>query len=247
MSRAAVVTGGASGMGSAICRQLAAMGHPVGVLDIDAPGARRVAAELQADGGVALALEADITDDASVDAALRSVRAELGPVAIMATSAGIAPYDAFGEITRAAWDRVLAVDLTGTFVCVQAAVPDMMAAGWGRIVTISSAAGQWGTARMAHYSAAKGGVIALTKALAREVGSSGITVNTIAPGAIDTPMSERAQADGDLPSDAMLASRVPLGRKGTAEEIAATCAFLCSDAAAYITGQVIGVNGGMVI
>ena len=139
---------------------------------------------------------------------------------------------------------MLAVNLTGTFHCIQSAIPDMLAAGWGRIVTISSSSAQSGANRMAHYVASKGGVIGLTKALAVEYAPHGITVNTIPPGFIDTPMARRAEARGDLPSIDAVAARTPVRRAGTPDDIAAACAFLCSDDAGYITGQLIGVNGG---
>ncbi|BBY38048.1 short-chain dehydrogenase [Mycobacterium mantenii] len=247
MGRVAVVTGGASGMGLAICRHLAQQGNSVAVLDLQGEAAAKTAAELSSSGPRAIGVEVDVADKESVDAALGNVRRELGTVSIMVTSAGIAPYDSCLDISLELWRRVIDVNLTGTFLCVQAVIPDMTDAGWGRIVTVSSAAGQWGTARMAHYSAAKGGVIALTKALARELAPCGITVNTVPPGVIDTPMSRHAQAAGNIPDDGIVSTRVPLGRKGTADEIAATCAFLCSEAASYITGQVYAVNGGMVM
>jgi NAD(P)-dependent dehydrogenase (short-subunit alcohol dehydrogenase family) len=136
------------------------------------------------------------------------------------------------------------VNLTGTFHAVQAAIPDMLDASWGRIVTISSSSAQSGAARMAHYVASKGGVIGLTKALAVEYAPNGITVNTIPPGFIDTPMVRRAEARGDLPPVEAVIARTPVRRAGTPEDIAAACAFLCSDDAGYVTGQVIGVNGG---
>ena len=139
---------------------------------------------------------------------------------------------------------MIAVNLTGTFHCLQAAVPDMLAGGWGRIVTISSSSAQAGAPRMAHYVASKGGVIGLTKALAVELGPRGITVNTIPPGAIETPMTSRAEASGDLPSLDVIAKMIPVRRMGTADDIAAACAFLCSEEAGYITGQQINLNGG---
>ena len=193
-------------------------------------------------------MEADVTDRGAVDAALDKVRAELGPIGIMVTSAGLDAFERFTDITLESWERILAINLTGTFHCLQAAVPDMLAARWGRMVTISSSSAQSGAMRMAHYVAAKGGVIGLTKALALELAPHGITVNCIPPGMIDTPMLRRAEADGDIAKLEKLASRmIPVGRTGTPEEIAATCGFLCSDEAGFITGQVIGVNGGMVL
>jgi 2-hydroxycyclohexanecarboxyl-CoA dehydrogenase len=248
MGRVAVVTGAASGMGLAIARHLAARGDRIGLLDLQGEAALRAAAHLRETGATAIAVQADVTDRGAVDTALDKVRAELGPIRIMVTSAGLDAFERFTEITIESWERVLAINLTGTFHCLQAAVPDMIEAGWGRMVTISSSSAQSGAARMAHYVASKGGVIALTKALALELAPHGITVNTIPPGMIDTPMLRRAEAGGDIPKIDKLAPRViPVGRAGTPEDIAATCGFLCSDEAAFITGQVIGVNGGMVL
>ncbi len=175
------------------------------------------------------------------------VRAELGPVEILVTSAGIESFDPLLDITAELWDRILAVNLTGTFRCVQAAVPDMLAAGWGRIVTISSSSAQSGAPDMAHYAASKGGVIALTKALAVELARRGITANTVAPSLVDTPMARAAEAAGDFPGVDVVGPMVPLGRAGTAADIASACAFLCGEGGSYITGQIIGVNGGMYI
>src|SRR5512145_1304812 len=248
MGRVAVVTGAASGMGLAIARHLAKRGDPVGLLDLQGEAALRAAEELRETGASALAVEADVSARAAVDAALDEVRAQLGPIRIMVTAAGLDSFERFTEITSESWERVLAINLTGTFHCLQAAVTDMLEARWGRMVTISSSSAQSGALRMAHYVASKAGVIGLTKALALELAPHGITVNAIPPGIIDTPMLRRAEAGGDLGKIEKLASRmVPVGRAGTADDIAATCGFLCSDEAAYITGQVIGVNGGMVL
>jgi 2-hydroxycyclohexanecarboxyl-CoA dehydrogenase len=246
-SRVAVVTGGASGIGRSICEQLAARGHRVAVLDVDGDAAQAVADELRAGGADARACPVDVTDRVSVDAAVGRVRSELGPVEILVTSAGVAAFEPFLEITLESWNRVLEVNLTGTFHCVQAMIPDMVDARWGRIVTISSSSAQRGSPRMAHYAASKGGVIALTKSLAREYGPYGITVNTIPPSSIDTPMSRKAQSAGDLPSTEVIAQTIPVGHLGTGDDIAAACVFLCSDVAGYITGQVLGVNGGAVL
>jgi len=248
MDRVAVVTGAASGMGLAIARHLAAQGNRIGLLDLHGEAALRAAEDLRKTGAAAIAAQADVTDRGTVDAALDKVRAELGPIQIMVTSAGLDAFERFADITIESWERVLAVNLTGTFHCLQAALPDMLAARWGRMVTISSSSAQSGAPRMAHYVASKGGVLALTKALALELAPHGITVNNIPPGMIDTPMLRRAEADGNVANLEKIAPRViPVGRAGTPEEIAATCGFLCSDEAAFITGQVIGVNGGMVL
>jgi 2-hydroxycyclohexanecarboxyl-CoA dehydrogenase len=247
MRRVAVVTGAASGMGLAIARQLAARGDAVALLDLQGEAALRAAEGLREGGGRALGAQVDVTDRSAVDDALGKVRAELGPIGIVVTSAGFDAFESFIDITPERWAQVLAVNLTGTFHCLQAAAPDMIAARWGRMVTISSSSAQSGALRMAHYVASKGGVIALTKALALELAPHGITVNNIPPGLIDTPMARRAEAAGDLYPLDKLAARIPLRRAGTPDDIAALCAFLCSEEAAYITGQVIGINGGMVL
>jgi 2-hydroxycyclohexanecarboxyl-CoA dehydrogenase len=246
--RVAVVTGAASGMGLAIARHLAVRGDRVGLLDLQGEATLRAAEKIREGGALAIGVEADVTDRGAVDAALDKVRAELGPVRIMVTAAGLDAFERFTEITPESWERILAVNLTGTFHCIQAAVPDMLEACWGRIVTISSSSAQSGAPRMAHYVAAKAGVIGLTRALALDLARHGITANVIPPGMIDTPMLRRAAAGGDIAALEKTAARaVPVGRPGTPEEVAATCGFLCSDEAAFITGQVIGVNGGMVL
>lgn len=247
MSRTAVVTGGASGMGLSICQQLAGQGHRVAVLDLNGDAAERAAEELRADGGTALAAAVDVSDRAAVDDALGKVRSEFGPIEIMVTSAGIAAFAPFTEITLEAWNQIMAVNLTGTFHCLQAVIPEMVAAGWGRIVTISSSSAQTGAPGMGHYASSKGGVIALTRTLAREYAAHGITVNTIPPSSVETPMAQQARAAGNVPSVEDMAARIPVGRVGTGEDIAAACVFLCSDEASYVTGQIIGVNGGAVI
>jgi 2-hydroxycyclohexanecarboxyl-CoA dehydrogenase len=245
--RVAVVTGAASGIGLGIARQLASDGHAVALLDLDGSAAQKAAADLSARGCSVVAHGADVADRNALASAFSAVREELGPVTIAVTSAGIESFDSVLDVTPEKWDRVLAVNLTGTFACIQLAVPDMLAAGWGRIVTISSSSAQSGAPNMTHYVASKGGVIGLTKALARELASQGITANTIPPTIVDTPMARKAEAAGDVPSVDVMGRMVPLGRAGTPEDIAAMCSFLCSENAGYITGQVIGVNGGMYI
>jgi len=247
MSRVAVVTGGASGIGLGVADEFASNGHLVAILDRNGPAAEVAAAELRTGGAKAIAIEVDVADRTSVDRAFAQIRSDLGPVEILITSAGIESFDAVPDITAEKWDRIIAVNLTGTFTCVQAALPDMLAAGWGRIVTISSSSAQSGAPNMAHYAASKGGVIALTKALAVELARSGITVNTIPPSLVDTPMARQAEARGDFPGVDVVGPMVPLGRAGTPADIAAACSFLCSDGGSYITGQIIGVNGGMYI
>jgi len=246
VNRVAVVTGAASGIGLGVARRFAADGYRVALLDRSGEAAERAAAELREEGATAAACQVDVADWSAVRDTFQRVRTELGPMGILVTSAGIESFDSVLDITPDTWNRILAVNLTGTFTCIQAAVPDMIDTGWGRIVTISSSSAQSGAPHMAHYAASKGGVIALTKALARELAGAGITVNTIPPSLVDTPMARDAEARGLVSVDKM-AAMVPLGRAGTPGDIAAACSFLCSDGGGYVTGQVIGVNGGMYI
>jgi 2-hydroxycyclohexanecarboxyl-CoA dehydrogenase len=246
-TRVAVVTGGASGIGLGCARRLAADGLAVAVLDRDGGPAKEAAAALREKGLVASGHEVDVADRAAVQRAYAEVRDEFGPITVVVTSAGVEAFDPVADITPEKWDRIIAVNLTGTFTCVQLAVPDMRAAQWGRIVTISSSSAQSGAPNMAHYVASKGGVIGLTKAFARELAAEGITANTIPPTIVDTPMARKGEAEGNVPSVEIMARMIPLGRPGTPDDIAAACAFLCSDQGSYITGQIIGVNGGMYI
>lgn len=246
-ARVAVVTGGASGIGEATCHHLSARGHHIAVLDLDGEGATRVAKDLRADGARALGAAVDVADRIALDAAFVEIRAALGPTEILVTSAGLVAFEEFEQITLDRWNRLIEVNLTGTFHSCQAALPDMVAAGWGRIVTISSSSAQRGSPEMAHYAAAKGGVIVLTKSLARAYASQGITVNSIPPSGIETPMQHRSQAEGHLPANEVMAGAIPLGHLGTPDDIAAAAAFLTSEAAGFITGQVLGVNGGSVL
>ncbi len=245
--RVAVVTGGASGMGESSCRELGRRGHKVAVLDLNGEAAQRVAEELRADGVTALAVSVDVSDHAAVAEAFAKVRTELGPVHVLVTSAGIVGWAPSVELTPQAWQRVIDVNLTGTFFCAQAALPDMIEAGWGRIVMISSSSAQRGSPGMAHYAASKGALISLTKSFAREYGPIGITVNNIPPSGIETPMQHQGQAAGNLPPNEQMAASIPLGHLGTGDDIAAAVGFLCSEEAGFITGQTLGVNGGSVM
>jgi NAD(P)-dependent dehydrogenase (short-subunit alcohol dehydrogenase family) len=246
-ARVAVVTGAASGIGAGVARRLAADGHAVALLDFDGDRVDRVTAELTRQGHTAVAHQADVADRDALERVYGSVRQELGAVTIVVTSAGVEAFDPITEISAEKWDRILAVNLTGTFTCLQLAVPDMIEAGWGRIVTISSSSAQSGAPNMAHYVASKGGVIGLTKAFARELAHHGITANTIPPTIVDTPMARKGEAEGHVPSVEIMSKMIPLGRAGTPEDIAGACSYLCSDEGGYVTGQIIGVNGGMYI
>jgi 2-hydroxycyclohexanecarboxyl-CoA dehydrogenase len=243
VTRTAIVTGGASGIGAAISRRLAAGGAMVAIFDLDGDAARAAAASIAQAGGKAIGLPVDVTDRAGIDAGADEVRARLGRPTILVNSAGISADGPFLEITAQTWNRVLAINLTGTFDCCQAVLPDMIDEGWGRIVTISSSSVHGGAPRMASYVAAKSGVVGLTKVLALEFAGHGITVNTIPPGFIDTPMLRRTAERGFFDLEQQTA-RTPVGRIGRPEDVAAACAFLVSEEAGYITGQVIGVNGG---
>ena len=243
MIRTAVVTGGGSGIGAAIARRLAADGAMVAIFDLNGDAARRAAASIEEAGGKAMGLRVDVTDRAAINAGADDVRARLGRPTILVNSAGVTADGPFLDITAQTWNRVLAVNLTGTFDCCQAVLPDMVDEGWGRIVNISSSSIHSGAARMASYVAAKSGVVGLTKVLALEFARHGITVNTIPPGFIDTPMLREAAGGGSLSIERSIAT-TPVGRVGRPEDIAAACAFLVSEEASYVTGQIIGVNGG---
>lgn len=247
MTHVAVVTGGASGMGEATCHELGRRGHKVAVFDLNADAAQRVTEDLRAQGITAMAVTGDVSDRAAVDDAFAKVRSELGPTSILVTSAGLFDYAPFAEITPEKWTRIVEVNLTGTFHCCQAALGDMVAAGWGRIVMISSSSAQRGTPFAAHYAASKGALLTLTKSLAREYAGKGITVNNIPPSGIETPMQHASQAAGHLPSNEQIAASIPVGHLGTPQDIAAAVGFLCSEEAGFITGQTLGVNGGSVM
>jgi 2-hydroxycyclohexanecarboxyl-CoA dehydrogenase len=230
--KTAVVTGGASGIGQAIARRLGADGYHVATIDLTPSDTE-------------FGRTADVTDPDAVGRAFTEIRAKLGPVAILVNAAGQEGYKRFTNLSFEAWQRVLDVNLNGVFHCVQAVLPDMVEAGWGRIVTISSSSAQSGQPFMTHYVAAKSAVNGLTKALALEFGPTGITVNAVAPGFVDTPMLRKAEA-GDLLGGTVEhhIGKTPVRRVGRPEDIAASCAFLVSEEAGYITGQILGVNGG---
>jgi 2-hydroxycyclohexanecarboxyl-CoA dehydrogenase len=234
-------------MGEATCHELGRRGLKIAVLDLNEQAAQRVTDDLRSEGVTAIGVGADVTDRPAVEHAFAKIRSELGPITILVTSAGLFGFSAFTEITIESWTRIIDVNLTGTFHCCQVALPDMLDANWGRIVMISSSSAQRGSPFAAHYAASKGGVMTLTKSLAREYAPHGITVNNIPPSGIETPMQHQGQAAGYLGSNEQLASNIPVGHLGTGADIAAAVAFLCSDEAGFITGQVLGVNGGAVM
>jgi 2-hydroxycyclohexanecarboxyl-CoA dehydrogenase len=241
--RTALVTGGASGIGAATCRRLAAEGARVAVTDVNLEGARAVAEEV--DGA---AFELDVSSSESVRAALDAAERELGPTDVLVNNAGYDEWNWFTATDEALWHRVLAVNLVGVIACTHAVLPGMQERRRGRIVNVSSEAGRVGSSGSAVYSAAKSGVLGFTKALAIENGRYGITINAVAPGPIETPLLMAApEALGDIGRrivDTMISS-TSLRRLGHPDEVAAAIAFLASDDASYVTGQSLGVSGGL--
>ena len=235
--RKALVTGGASGIGAAIARRLAAEAAMVVIGDLNAEGAREVASEF---GGEAVGL--DVTETASAAAVVE----ELGPFEILVNNAGMDEFGFFTETDPGMWERVIAVNLGGVLACTHAVLPAMQQAGYGRIVSIASEAGRVGSKGSAVYSAAKGGVIAF-KTIARENARFGITANAIAPGPIDTPLLRRATELGEIGERVIetMKGATQLRRLGEPEEVAAAVAFLASDDASYVTGETLGVSGGL--
>ena len=247
--RTAIVTGGGSGIGLAISRRLAEDGAAVAIFDLDGDAAGSAAAGIEESGGRRWASPpTSVTGPRSTPAWPRCVTA-LGAATILVNNAGISPFEKFLEIERESLERVIAVNVIGTFDCCQAVAPDMIAARWGRIVNIASSSAQTGSGLQVHYSATKGGVIALTRSLALALGSKGITVNAVPPSLIDTPPLRQAEEDGLLGPGGIEAARkaLPVRRVGTPEDLAAGVAFLARDDAGYVTGQVLGINGGRVM
>ncbi|HZN83936.1 MAG TPA: 3-oxoacyl-ACP reductase FabG [Mycobacterium sp.] len=228
--KTAVVTGGGSGIGQAVARRLRADGMDVATIDLNP-------------SDEAFSFTADVTDRDAVEEALAAIRAQLGPVTVLVNAAGLEKFKRFTELKFEDWQRVIDVNLNGVFHCIQAVLPDMIEAGWGRIVNISSSSTHSGQPYMSPYVAAKSAVNGLTKSLALEYGPAGITVNAVPPGFIDTPMLRKSAERGYLFIDKNIES-TPVRRMGRPEDIAAACAFLISEEAGYITGQILGVNGG---
>jgi 3-oxoacyl-(acyl-carrier-protein) reductase len=238
----ALVTGGARGIGRAIVVALADAGHPVAFCySADEAGARETQAAAEHAGGKCLAVRADISDEAAVDTAFSEIEAAFGPVTVLVNNAGITRDGLLARMSDDAWRAVIDTNLTGAFHTIRRATRGMMKARYGRIVNVSSASAAMGQAGQVNYAAAKAGLVGLTRSVARELASRGVTCNVVAPGPIVTAMT------AEMPDDwrETIHAAVPLGRFGTPEECAAVVTFLCSEAAGYVTGAVVPVDGGL--
>jgi 3-oxoacyl-[acyl-carrier protein] reductase len=241
--RVAVVTGSSQGIGRACALELAKRGASVALLARNQQKLEEVAAEISAMGGKARVTPADIGDEEQIKAAFKAVIAELGKIDILVNNAGVTRDQLVMRMKRADWDAVLNTNLTSAYLCIQQVISPMLKQRWGRIVNVTSVFGQMGQAGQANYASSKAGLIGLTMAIAREVGSRNITCNAVAPGFIDTAMT--SVLPDELKQSAL--KMIPLGRVGTPEEVAQCVAFLASEESSYITGHVLNVNGGMLM
>jgi 3-oxoacyl-[acyl-carrier protein] reductase len=239
--RIALVTGASQGIGRACALALAKAGANVALAARNTAKLAEVQAEIEAAGGQAASFAMDVANEESIKAGAAAVQERFGKVEILVNNAGITRDDLMLRMKRADWDDVLTTNLTGTFLLTQALLRAMMKNRWGRIINISSVVGRTGQAGQVNYAAAKAGLIGMTRSLAREVASRGITVNAVAPGYVETPMT----AVLDEKQTAAMLAAIPVGRAGTDEEIAHAVVYLASEHAGYVTGHVLDVNGGM--
>jgi 3-oxoacyl-[acyl-carrier protein] reductase len=243
-SRVALVTGASRGIGRAAALQLAADGHRVAVNYVRAQDeAEAVVEAIQAAGGEAVAIGADVGTEAGVAEMFAAIQETLGPVEILVNNAGVVRDNLLLRMTTEDWDDVLAVNLRSVFLCTKTALRAMLKARWGRVISMTSVSGLSGNAGQANYAAAKAGIVGFTQSVAKEVGSRGITVNAIAPGFIETDMTDEIDEAGRE----LVKGQISLGRFGTPEEISAAVGYLASEQAAYVTGQVLVVDGGLAI
>ncbi|GAB3361566.1 MULTISPECIES: 2-hydroxycyclohexanecarboxyl-CoA dehydrogenase [Giesbergeria] len=242
-----IVTGGGGGIGAATCRRLAREGAKVAVLDMNLDAAHKVVADICADGGQAVAFACDITDRAQVDAAVAATEAQLGPVAVLVNNAGWDVFKPFVKTVPEEWNKLIAINLTGALHMLHAVLPGMAERKYGRIVNVASDAARGGSSGEAVYSACKGGLVALSKTLAREHARQGITVNVVCPGPTDTALLAGVAEGARDPAKLIEAFRsaIPLGRLGQGDDLANAIAFFGSDDAAFVTGQVLSVSGGL--
>jgi 2-hydroxycyclohexanecarboxyl-CoA dehydrogenase len=247
-NRVALVTGGAQGIGRGIVTTLGAAGFRVAIADLNMEAAEKTAQEIKNDGGEAMAVRIDVTDTAAVAAAVAEVEAHFGPIEVVVNNAGWDDFMPFIDTTEDFWEKILDLNFKGALRVIQAVVPGMIERGNGRIVNIGSDAGRVGSSLEAVYSGAKGGIIAFSKTLAREVATKGITVNVVCPGPTDTPALRKfADGAGDNADKVIsgMTRAVPMKRLGTPEDIGPAVAFFASDAAGFITGQTLSVSGGL--
>ncbi|MGV1003769.1 MAG: SDR family NAD(P)-dependent oxidoreductase [Candidatus Nanopelagicales bacterium] len=247
-SRVALVTGGAQGIGGGISEALGAHGFRVAIADLNLDAAKETAKRIVDAGGTAIAVSVDVTDTASVQAAIKTVTAELGEIEIAVNNAGWDDFMPFVKTSEDFWDRILDINFKGALRVCHTVVPGMMERGFGRVINIGSDAGRVGSSLEAVYSGAKGGIIAFSKTLAREVATKGVTVNVVCPGPTDTPALRKfADASGEDADKVIggMARSVPMKRLGNPADVAAAVAFFASDAAEYITGQTLSVSGGL--
>jgi 3-oxoacyl-[acyl-carrier protein] reductase len=241
--RVALVTGASQGIGHACALMLARRGAVVAVAARNQQKLEELAAEVEASGGKAGAFSMDVSDEDQVKSAVKAALAKFGKIDVLVNNAGITRDQLVMRMKRVDWDSVLATNLTSAYLCIQSVIPSMLKQRWGRIINITSIFGQMGQAGQANYAASKAGLIGLTMAIAREVASRNITSNAIAPGFIETSMT--AALSEEFKQSAV--KQIPLGRVGTPDDVANAVAFLASDEAAYITGHVLNVNGGMLM
>lgn len=242
-----IVTGGGGGIGGATCRRFASEGAQVAVFDMNLEAAEKVAADIRATGGRAAAFACNITDRAQVDAAVAAVEEQLGPIAVLVNNAGWDVFKPFVKTVPAEWAKLIDINLTGALHMLHAVLPGMAARQYGRIVNVASDAARGGSSGEAVYAACKGGLVALSKTLAREHARQGITVNVVCPGPTDTALLAGVAEGARDPAKLIEAFRsaIPLGRLGQGEDLASAIAFFGSDDAGFVTGQVLSVSGGL--
>ena len=244
----ALVTGAGSGLGQATAKLFAQEGADVVVADISQRRAEAVAAEVSQVGvSRAIGLQADVTESSAVKALVDQAKSELGQINIIVNNAGIAQIKDLLDITPEEWQRMIDVHMKGTFLCTRAVIADMIAAKWGRVINTASVAGMTGGPQNAHYAAAKAAIIGFTRSLALEYARSGITVNAVAPGLIETPMVKQGTGPASEKVVDFFIRRIPMRQMGKPEDIAGAHLYLASDDAAYVTGQVLSPNGGYLV
>jgi len=247
-NRVALVTGGAQGIGAGIATTLGAKDFRVAIADLNVDAARQTAEAITAEGGTAIGVEADVTSTASVQSAIKQVSEELGPIEVAVNNAGWDDFMKFVDSTEEFWDRILEINFKGALRVIHTVVPGMVERGWGRVVNIGSDAGRVGSSLESVYSGAKGGIIAFTKTLAREVATKGVTANTVCPGPTDTPALRKFADNSGQDAEKVLSGMVkavPMRRLAQPSDVAAGVAFFASEEAEYITGQTLSVSGGL--